>query len=169
MKTRIFSLHFNAIICRVKKPRFNMLAQPQKEKYENCTMITMADQCIVCEAFLQLCEEFNLLCAECKQPPGKSRNEEKSPINKSFARSPLHFAYPGRWLQYVRNARVKRRLFFQVLLVSVELFVHQLKQRLLQELQVLKKSMANLCNSFVSNKINHHLKKRKQKNKNKKM
>ena len=73
----------------------------------------MANLCIVCEAFLQPCEEF-LLCDGCRKPAETSLDDE-SPISDGVEDTPLHPEHTHRFQTKIQTedrkiTRVKRRL-----------------------------------------------------------
>ena len=77
---------------------------------------TMADVCIVCEAFLQSCLE-NLLCDECRKPAEISLAKEAA-IDEGVEDTPFHSGF-AQQLQIMkfqnaknRNSRVKRKPIF---------------------------------------------------------
>ena len=78
----------------------------------------MADVCIVCEAFLEPCQE-NLLCDECRKPAAAETSlEEESAVDESVEDTPLHSGFAQQFqimkFQNVKNRTscVKRKLIF---------------------------------------------------------
>ena len=75
----------------------------------------MADLCIVCEAFLQPCQDY-LLCDGCRKPAEVSV-DEKSPIAEGVDETPLYPEFTHRFQKKFKTVegriiRVKRKLLF---------------------------------------------------------